>query len=329
MNWKTRHALNLFATQILRNPQVYDGAGVGDPDSNRKNIVELVFQLHQEKLAGEKNRNTLGVGDALRDLSFEKMKPLAKDFRQPLIIDGVDTGFDIKSNDVHSLNPSFMLWHRASGQFFIVKKERLGEDKADAEVAGGAIIQGLNMLGGIVTLRSRVDRQVVIQTKAGDGARLKEDVVNFARNAKDADKIAMMAIVQMAILDGIIYNSDRHGGNFMIAKLFNGGVVGEGNDEYGIFAIDNGFGQAIWDAKAYQVKDAASHYDKGPASQGGLLTKDLIRKIGPKTYKELANLSAQQLLQYLQRNNHINLDIPEDKYKLIIERVEEFLNARI
>lgn len=326
LNWKERHALNLFAAQLLRNPAAYDGVGVGTPESNRKDLVNLVFQLHQEKMAGEKNRTELGVGEALRDISFEKMKPLAKDFRQPLIIDGVDTGFDIQSNDVHSLNPSFLLWHRATGQFFLVKKEGK-EERADAEVGGGAAIQGLNMLGGIVTLRSRVDRQVVVQSRAGDGARLREDVVNFNRNSQGANKITLMSIIQMAVLDGILDNHDRHGGNFMIAKLFNGGVVGEGNDEYGIFAIDNGFGHMFW--SGHRAVDPEGHYRGGNARDGGDLTRYLIKKIGTSAYKELADLTAQQLLQYLQRNNAAGLDIPQDKFDQMVDRVKQFISAQI
>lgn len=325
LNWKERHALNLFVAQLLRNPSAYDGVGVGTPESNRKDLVNLMFQLHQEKLAGEKNRTDLGVGDALRDLSFEKMKAVAKDFRQPLIIDGVDTGFDIKSNDVFSLNPSFLIFHRASGQFFMVKKEGK-EDRANAEVAGGAVIQGLNMLGGIVTLRSRVDNRVVVMSKAGDGARLKEDVRNFSAG-KPADKISLMAIIQMAVLDGIIDNTDRHGGNFMIAKLFNGGVVGEGNDEYGIFAIDNGFGHMFWEG--HRAVNPEEHYRKGNARDGGQLTKDLIKQIGATAYKELADLSAQQLLQYLQRKNAAGLDLPQDKFDEMLARVEQFIAAQV
>jgi len=334
MNWKTRHALNLFASQLLRNPRVYDGAGVADPETNRKNIAQLVFQLQQEKMAGERKRTDLGVGEALLNLDSKKvMSAAGRDYKRvPLIIDGVDTGFDIQRRGDNGaggkgINNTFNAWHRATGQFFIYKEE-MNQYTADAEVAGALLAQGLDMLGAIVTKRSKNDRRVVVMTRAGDGARLKEDVVNYGNNSKDANQIAMMGIVQLAILDGIIYNVDRHGGNFMIAKLFNGGVVGEGNDEFGIFDIDNGFGQLLWDNPHARVKDAVEHYSNA-GRQGGQLTKELIKQIGAEAYKELANLSGQQLLQYLQRMNHIDVDLPEDKYRLMIERLEAFLNARI
>ena len=340
MNWKTRHALNLFASQLLRNPRTYDGVGVGDGETNRKNLVQLVFQLHQEKLAGERNRTDLGVGEALLDLDADKVMEVAikgKYQKVPLIIDGVDTGFIIQKrgdpndndpNNRKGINATYNVWHKASGQFFVFKEEH-GEDRANGEVGGALLAQGLNMLGAIVTKRSRTSKKVIVLTRAGDGARLREDVVNYNQNRKDVNNIAMMGIVQLAILDGIIYNVDRHGGNFMIAKLFNGGVVGEGNDEYGIFDIDNGHGQLFWNSPAYRVNDAVNHYSGGAARDGGDLTRDLIRQIGAKAYKELANLSGQQLLQYLQRRTYIDVDLPENKFNEIIKRLEDFLDAQV
>ena len=114
--------------------------------------------------------------------------------------------------------------------------------------------------------------------------------------AKGADLIGMM------IFDGVASNTDRHEENFLAAETPEGGVAKNGNEDLQLLPIDHGYAHRL-------SRNRGGVYDPETLIRtNGYFTsreiyKELVRSIGGRATHHLIDLTVQQAIQELKRDN--------------------------
>lgn len=303
---RARQAMSQWvASQLSNPPRVMDEAAV----ENVHNLVSLMTKLDNEKMAFEPNRE--GLGDAgnrlleiVPDEFFAAAKKAGSD--KEIVINGVPTGFKAKqAGEGVNKGSNYIVTDIATGQRFIFKKEgKASQAKAEQEVA--LLASGLGINGRVYTELHPLDKKALIQTFAGDtnrkigGAVLVENVMGNS-DYKPAKQFHLRNALLMNILDALINNTDRHRQNFMVADADALGVEDNGYHNLYIFPIDHGYAAAINDGATGGVQNAKKFLTEGSGSTGGKYAKEIAQNIGATAYKDILDMSLQQLEQYLNR----------------------------
>jgi hypothetical protein len=317
---RARQALSQWVSSQLHNPpRDMDLEAV----ENVHNLVSLMSKLDNEKMAYEPNRDDLGpAGRRLLEIDPDDLFMAARniDENQELVINGVATGFRIKGLDqglaANVYGTNVIAIDIATGQKFIFKKEKYASQvKAEQEVA--AIASGLGIHGRVFSVVHPLNDRVVVQTFAGDTNRKAGDVQLYQEFMVDSGwnqvldenvvkQVNIKNAIVMNILDAIVNNTDRHRQNFMMADVDALGVADNGHENLYIFPIDHGYAAAInggatsspKNAKKFLLAKADPHSD---GREGGILAQAVAKNIGPVAYKDILDMSLQQLEQYLNR----------------------------
>ena len=302
-------------------------ASVDEKKARAIELVNLMRGLHEEKLAFDPNRPDLGpAGEALKDIDFNAVFSAGQKLRNSkatdLVVNGQDTGFRIQLvGDGINQSYNFRLIHKDTGQVFYFKRER-GLEEAEAEIASNQLARALGIVGTPVVVQHNNDAQVLIMTNAGDNMDWKEkprvagndvgDRVGLARRA------AIIDLIGLGILDAIIYNSDRHRNNILLAVNDRGGVGGNGFEEIQLLPIDHGFAQAFQKKNRATVgDDPGDWFVSGNERDGGKIVKELAKEIGAINFKELTDMTIQQAIQAIERGDYLGEVNPANRQKII------------
>ena len=124
----------------------------------------------------------------------------------------------------------------------------------------------------------------------------------------------------MHILDALISNSDRNSGNFMVAAADNLGVDDNGYHNIYLIPIDHGYAAAINDQKAGTLS-GPKRFLLSSGSAGGQIAGEVAKNIGATAFKDILDMSLQQLEQYLNRLG--GGEISQQTLNTIIARMDE------
>jgi hypothetical protein len=133
-----------------------------------------------------------------------------------------------------------------------------------------------------------------------------------------AQRAALIDLIGLGILDAVIYNSDRHRNNMLLAVNDRGAVGGNGHEEIQLLPIDHGFAQAFQKKNRGVVgNDPGDWFVSGNERDGGKIVKELAKDIGAINFKELADMSIQQAIQAIERGDYLADINPDNKQKII------------
>jgi DNA polymerase III epsilon subunit-like protein len=313
---EARQALNQYLSGALRDDKALVGATPDQTDKNIREAANLILALRAEELAFSPNRDNVGVAQGLKNIDPEKIlkygRANASTSFVPLIIDGVDTGFLIKLNE-NGVNArsgnNFWLIDTKTGQKIIIKKETMA-GRANAEVWSAKLLNAFGVRGVSHVERHPQDDDIIFVTFAGDNidladvpnvydkvrSKLRLDAKATAARAKVADLIGMM------IFDGVASNTDRHEENFLAAETPENGVARNGNEDLQLLPIDHGYAHRL-------SRNRGGVYDPETLIRtNGYFTsreiyKELVRSIGGRAAHHLIDLTVQQAIQELKRDN--------------------------
>jgi hypothetical protein len=313
---KARQALNQYLSGALRDNKALVGATPDQTDKNIREVANLILALRAEELAFSPNRDNVGVAQGLKNIDPDKIfkygRAKASSSFVPLIIDGVDTGFLIKLNEngVNARNGNnFWLIDTKTGQKLIIKRETL-PGRANAEVWAAKLLNVFGVRGVSHVERHPQDDDIIFVTFAGDNldlvdtpnvydkvrSKLRLDAKSTAARAKVADLIGMM------IFDGVASNTDRHEENFLAAETPENGVAKNGNEDLQLLPIDHGYAHRL-------SRNRGGIYDPETLLRtNGFYTsrdiyKEIVRSIGGRATHHLIDLTVQQAIQELKRDN--------------------------
>jgi hypothetical protein len=313
---KARQALNQYLSGALRDDKALVGATPDQTDKNIREVANLILALRAEELAFSPNRDNVGVAQGLKNIDPDKIfkygRAKASSSFVPLIIDGVDTGFLVKLNEngVNARNGNnFWLIDTKTGQKLIIKRETL-PGRANAEVWAAKLLNVFGVRGVSHVERHPQDDDIIFVTFAGDNldlvdtpnvydkvrSKLRLDAKSTAARAKVADLIGMM------IFDGVASNTDRHEENFLAAETPENGVAKNGNEDLQLLPIDHGYAHRL-------SRNRGGIYDPETLLRtNGFYTsrdiyKEIVRSIGGRATHHLIDLTVQQAIQELKRDN--------------------------
>ena len=332
LDTRTRQALSQYISASLRDANEFQGIDVPATEANGKERVALIKALHDEKIAYEPSRTDLGVGTALMDINFDAIvgiwRKLQRDQKAKIIINDQDTGFSVKKIQ-KGINETFAVIHNDSGQVFFMKREG-STQRADAEVASNLLARGLGISGIPYLARHNTDKQVVISTYAGDNLNLKgspdsyanSDYMGYGSSSDILKTVKAAAVVDLAsfgVLDSVIYNTDRHGNNFLVGKIQDNGVQSNGFESIQLLPIDHGFADLLNGVQP-NAPEPYTHMEKSRGRIGSELNKALANSIGADIYKQLIDMTSLQAIQFLKRER--GGDVSDATIDLIISRLE-------
>lgn len=309
---------------------MFSAKGPTSTDEKKARAMELATfmrGLHEEKLAFDPNRPDLGpAGEALKDIDFNAVFDAGQRLRNSkatdLVVNGQDTGFKIQLvGDGINQSYNFRLIHKDTGQVFYFKRER-GLEEAEAEIASNQLARALGIVGTPVVVQHNNDAQVLIMTNAGDNMDWKEKPRVAGNDVGDraalARRAALIDLIGLGILDAIIYNSDRHRNNMLLAVNDRGAVGGNGYEEIQLLPIDHGFAQAFQKKNRATVgDDPGDWFVSGNERDGGKIVKELAKDIGAVNFKELTDMTIQQAIQAIERGDYLGDINPANKQKII------------
>ena len=312
-----RKALNQYVSGALRDGKTLLGQTPQETDANIREASNLLLALRAEELVYAPNRNNIDVAQALKDINPDDIfKFGAKNARNgfvPLIINGVDTGFVLKLNEngvnANRYQNNFWIIHPESGQKFILKRENV-QGRANAEVWSGRLLNALGLRGISHVERHPKDDDVIFVTFAGDNLDLDDtpNVYDKVRsqqnlNAKETAKRARLAdLIGMMIFDGAVSNTDRHEENFLAANVSEGGVAGNGNEDLQLIPIDHGYAHRLSGYRGAQYNPTNLIVNDGYYTSREIY-RELVKSIGGTATHHLIDLTVQQAIQELQRDN--------------------------
>ena len=327
---RARQALNQFVGQELRR-----GAQSGPEGQARaRELVALGVQLKAERDVYQPNRENVGdVGAFLLQVNPDDVFGAGRKLnrvgdRAPIISNGQDSGFVVIKIST-GINETFMVEHAESGQRFFFKREN-DSRTADAEFYASQLARALGISGRPVVERNVNSDRVLVITAAGDTLRAAGPVQVFGnsplRQDAAANRAGFIDLVNLGILDAVILNSDRHGGNFMAVKIDAMGVQGNGVEDFQLIPIDHGFANALNGGKYGNENDSPVDYFRRKIIQQGGRTGNeiagaLVQSLGGVATKELIDMSAQQAIQYLKRV--YGDDVQDTQIANIISRLEQ------
>jgi DNA polymerase III epsilon subunit-like protein len=296
-----------------------------------KEMISLLYALRTERDVYQPQRENLGeVGNRLLAFDPEKFLEAAQKTREgkEVMLNGQGTGFSIRAVDggVNAAQ-NFFATDIATGQVFIFKKEKT-KKQARAEYETARVAAALGITGRVHTELHPLDSYFLVQTFAGDTVRAQK-AVRF-REAKGrvvagidnaADRVNLVDVVAMQILNSVINNTDRHDGNFFVANADVAGVPTNGNENLYIYPIDHGYAVALNDGATTGLTTPFDFLEKYRRSMrdGNDLYAAVAKKIGGEAYKELVDMTIQQAIQYLERVN--GGELRPEKLKDMIDRM--------
>jgi hypothetical protein len=320
LDMRARQALGQKVAQRLK-------SGEQRTPEQTKELIALAMALHSERDIYQPQRNDVGPA-GLRLLSFDPKEIMeaarATKGDVELKLNGNATGFKGKrlGGGING-DYTFIFTDIATGQQFILKKER-SEREARAEYEAARIAQAFGIGGRVMTELFPNKPSYLIQTMAGDAVRLDVKPADFhaagGRMGNIEERANMVDLIATALLDAVINNTDRHGGNFLAAEADKVGVQGNGHEDIYLLPIDHGFAALLNGGATGGLTDAPDFIFGGNGRTLGSINRDLARKLGGDAYKELADMSIQQAIQYLQRVN--GGELRPDMLKKVIDRLE-------
>ena len=324
MDIRARQALAQKVAQMLKNP----GANRSAEDLEfSKEIAKVVYGLHQERDFYQPQRESLGAGERLMQLDPKKALDafrLAAGTDQEVIIDGQPSGFKAKSVGMGiNANSNFIITDIATGQKFIFKKEATPAT-ARAEYEAAQIAKALGIGGRVYIELHPQNSQYMVQTFAGDAVRGIGNATVYDGAGLNVQTAAARAnivdLIGMGILDAIISNTDRHEQNFMVLEADALGVDSNGHEDLYVIPIDHGYANALNNGDRGGNYAPFDYYTKRSGRKGGEIQKAMAGMMGVTAYKELFDMSVQQVYQALMRDNGANFD--PDTFKVIMSRIE-------
>lgn len=289
LDLKTRMLINKYAPAMLS-----DINRRGD-NKQAKDMANLVFALNKIHLEQNPSPEGLGpigeelfnfdISDVIRQIDKYGNRPQAGTIIPIKDTNGKDTDWHVETLNMGAIGYTFFMVHK-SGQKFIVKRER-NEKNAAKEVVGAAVARGLGVPGATFVTIHPGDNKVSIQTYAG-GSEPLSGPAQMGRSLKNQDSadIPVDNIIRMLLLDGLIDNGDRHGGNYLFGEISD-----SGEREVHVFPIDMGLG--------------AFSRGGGLAKQNRFdpvnMERSRLQDFGSLTLEEISKMSLQELIQYLRR----------------------------
>jgi DNA polymerase III subunit epsilon len=324
MDIRARQALAQKVAQMLKNPPANRTA---EDLEFSKELAKVVYGLHQERDFYQPQRENVGAAQRLMSMDPVKVLEAFKKYAgtdQEVVIDGQPSGFKAKSVGMGvNAASNFIITDIATGQKFIFKKEAT-KNTARAEYEAAQIAKALGIGGRVYIELHPQNSQYMVQTFAGDAVRGigNAQVFDYAGiNVKDAAARAnIVDLIGMGILDAIISNTDRHEQNFMVIDADALGVDSNGYEDLYILPIDHGYANALNSGDRGGNYAPSDYYDRGAGRKGGEIQQRMAAMMGATAYKELFDMSIQQVYQALQRDGGANFD--PATYKVIMSRIE-------
>jgi hypothetical protein len=311
-----RQALNQYLSGAIRDPKAFEGSTPEEKDKNIREAANLILALRAEELAFSPNRDNVGIAQGLKNIDPNKIfkygqANASRDF-VPLIIDGVDTGFLIKrtENGVNAgQGNNFWLIDTATGQKIIIKRETVN-GRADAEVWAAKLLNVFGVRGISHVERHPKDDDVIFVTFGGDNLNLVETPNVYDRvrsklglDAKaTAERARVADLVGMMVFDGVASNTDRHEENFLAAEVSENGVAGNGNENLQLIPIDHGYAHRL-SRRNGSIYDPETLIRTNGFFTSREIYKELVKSIGGRATHHLVDLSIQQAIQELKRDN--------------------------
>jgi hypothetical protein len=288
LEYKARIALNKWVAKRLKN-------GDGTPK-----LVELLLQLDKEDKAYQPRKDVNFIGDKAQVLlGFSPTDifsvPVGEELKNP---DGTGTGWVKEVRAGGGVNVTQMLRNNVTGQTIWVKRE-MNARNTRAEALAAELGRMFDINGMVSFQMHPQDADVIFLTGAGEDIRKAGTVKMFRSwggNNNDVseivDKLAIVDAVKMGILDAVIHNDDRHGGNFMVAEKLLYGVENNGFDFAQMIPIDHGFAAAL--NGAAPVNNSPLTYLKNLGAAGGRLNRTLLKKLGKEAYVALVRATTRE-----------------------------------
>ena len=311
-----RQALNQYLSGAIRDPKAFEGSTPEEKDKKIREAANLILALRTEELAFSPNRDNVGVAQGLKNIDPNKIfkygqANASKDF-VPLIIDGVDTGFLIKrtENGVNAgQGNNFWLIDTTTGQKLIIKRETV-DGRADAEVWSAKLLNVFGVRGVSHVERHPKDDDVIFVTFGGDNLNLVDTPNVYDRvrsklglNAKvTAERARVADLVGMMVFDGVASNTDRHEENFLAAEVSENGVAGNGNENLQLVPIDHGYAHRL-SRRRGSIYDPETLIRTNGFFTSREIYKELVKSIGGRATHHLVDLTVQQAIQELKRDN--------------------------
>lgn len=232
----------------------FGGTGTINRDKRmaRESLVEVLDALNRDRLFFENPAREDSVIDRFRNVSladlesftraygFDASGPVTINPDVPLILGGEDSGLLIK-RVAGTTNPTFKITDPSSGKVYYVKKQMGGRtvsSGARAELIANQIGQDLEILGlPLIQKIGGEDNEWIIQTNAGGNLNVKPldldntsatvDAGSFSIapadwtegfDAENVNNIEATNLINIAVLDTLISNEDRHGRNSLMVE---------------------------------------------------------------------------------------------------------------
>ena len=270
-----------------------------------QDLAELVFELNKMHVEKHPAPESLGIGEELFDLDLDDIVEQFKDFpgkydrygnfqpgvKVPLVDKAGNPipGWHAETLKMGAIGYTFFMVHE-SGQRFVLKKEAKLETAAK-EVVGAAMARGLGIPGATYAELYPKNKYISIQTFAGANEPLPAGGFGkMGRNmdANDFNDVPIDNIIRMILLDALSDNPDRHGGNYLYGE-----IVNDGEREVHVYPIDAGLGSFGTGRVTPLTVQTRFNGRQWGASR--------FDELGAFTTKEIAKMSLQELIQYLNR----------------------------
>jgi hypothetical protein len=257
---------------------------------------------------------------------------------EEVFIDGQPTGFRAKQAEdgINAYN-NFFVTDIATGQRFLLKKEG-GSRRALAEAQAAEVIRAFN-IGGRYSAEVFPDfPEHLVLTFAGDAIRADGTAENFDNSGlslyDDApDRAAMIDTIAMTVVDAVISNSDRHDANFMALEADLVAVKDNGHENLFILPVDHGYAGLFNGGDTGDAVDVQSFLigqESWLARDGGVLVRNIGRRLGGFTHKQIVDKSVARAIASLKKMQEDGSSvIRREMYSRVISRLEEILNIEI
>jgi hypothetical protein len=260
-----------------------------------KQVGELLFEITKAHIEKNPPVESLGIGEELFQFNIDRViddiKKTRNFYQAGMRIpvtgnNGNATDWEVETLNMGAIGFTFFMIHKPTGQRFIVKKEK-NPSYAAKEVIGAAVARGLGIPGATYAVLHPNHDDVSIQTFAGINEPLKQPAkIGRSMGLNDWDDVPVDGIVKMGILDGLIDNGDRHGGNYLFGE-----IESDGERAIHVYPIDMGLGRY----------DRTGGIQSQTRYDGLRYGKPRLADMGEEVLDKIAKMSLQELIQYLQR----------------------------
>ena len=249
-----RRSLQNEVFKLLSPDGEFGGTGTINREKRmaRESLVQVLDALNRDRLFFENPAREDSVIDRFRNVSladlesftqaygFDASGPVTINPDVPLILGGEDSGLLIKRVS-GTTNPTFKITDPSSGKVYYIKKQigsRTASSGARAELIANQIGQDLEILGlPLIQKIGGEDNEWIIQTNAGGNLNVKPldldntsatvDAGSFSIapadwtegfDAENVNNIEATNLINIAVLDTLISNEDRHGRNSLMVE---------------------------------------------------------------------------------------------------------------